>query len=105
MANETRTIWQKKVKPTKQGLGFSPVKLKIHKKTAAYITADEVDENDEIMVESPRISVFDCLGRPSDRQSVFDRLSRPSALNTKRVVRFAKPRKPSFKRSARREKR
>ncbi|OMO88399.1 hypothetical protein COLO4_20276 [Corchorus olitorius] len=105
MANETRTIWQKKVKPTKQGLGFSPVKLKIHKKTAAYITADEVDENDEIMVESPRISVFDPLGRPSDRQSVFDRLSRPSALNTKRVVRFAKPRKPSFKRSARREKR
>ncbi|OMO98935.1 hypothetical protein COLO4_13591 [Corchorus olitorius] len=61
MANETRTIWQKKVKPTKQGLGFSPVKLKIHKKTAAYITADEVDENDEIMVESPRISVFDRL--------------------------------------------
>ncbi|OMO94041.1 hypothetical protein COLO4_16538 [Corchorus olitorius] len=105
MANETRTIWQKKVKPTKQGLGFSPVKLKIHKKTAAYITADEVDENDESMVESPRISVFDRLGRPSDRQSVFDRLSRPSALNTKRVVRFAKPRKPSFMRSARREKR
>ncbi|OMO76521.1 hypothetical protein COLO4_25539 [Corchorus olitorius] len=45
------------------------------------------------------------IGKPSDRQSVFDRLSRPSALNTKRVVRFAKPRKPSFKRSARREKR
>ncbi|OMO88381.1 hypothetical protein COLO4_20281 [Corchorus olitorius] len=105
MANETRAIWQKKVKPTKQGLGFSPVKLKIHKKTATYITHDEVDENDESMVESPRILVFDRLGRPSDRQSVFDRLSRPSALNTKRVVRFAKPRKPSFKRSARREKR
>ncbi|OMO93972.1 hypothetical protein CCACVL1_06239 [Corchorus capsularis] len=67
MANQTRTIWQKKVKPSKQGLGFSPVKLKIHKKTTAYITVDEVD--DESLAESPRISVFDRLGRPSDRQS------------------------------------
>ncbi|OMO53362.1 hypothetical protein CCACVL1_28687, partial [Corchorus capsularis] len=61
MANEIRTIWQKKVRPSKQGLGFSPVKLKIHKKTAAYVTVDEVDENDESLVESPRISVFDRL--------------------------------------------
>ncbi|OMO68077.1 hypothetical protein CCACVL1_20095 [Corchorus capsularis] len=66
MANETRTIWQKKVKPSKQGLGFSPVKLKIHKKTATYITIDEVDENDESLVRSPRISAFDRLGRLID---------------------------------------
>ena len=45
-------------KTEKPKLGFSPLKLKIHKEASRYITIKEVDEEEKIQVKPPRVSVF-----------------------------------------------
>ena len=52
-------------KIAKHKLGFSPLKLKIHREASRHITIKEVDEEEEIQVEPPRVSVFNRLSTPS----------------------------------------
>ena len=45
-------------KTVKPKLGFSPLKLKIHKEASSHITIKEVDEDEKIQVEPFKVSVF-----------------------------------------------
>ena len=45
-------------KIAKSKLGFSPLKLKIHKEASSHITIKEVDEDEKIQVEPFKVSVF-----------------------------------------------
>ena len=60
-------------KATKPGLGLPPLKLKIYKKVSRHITAEEVNEEEETPVESPRSSLFHRLGACSTQNSVDDK--------------------------------
>ena len=54
------------------GLGFFPLKLKIHKETSRYINAKEIPEEQKDSIEPSRPSVFSHLGTHSTQISVFD---------------------------------
>ena len=53
-------------KTTKPKLGFSPLKLKIHKKVSRHITTKKVDKKEEIQVEPLRSFVFNRLSTLHD---------------------------------------
>ena len=60
-STKTPTMRLKNTNSTKTGkpkLGFSPLKLKIHKEASRYITIKEVDEEEKIQVKPPRVSMF-----------------------------------------------
>ena len=57
-------VWRKNddfVPTSKLGLGFSLVKLKIHKETSRYINVEEIS-NDGNSIKPPRSLVFNRLG-------------------------------------------
>ena len=58
-------MWLKKIdfaKAVRLGLRFPPLKLKILREASRHITVEEVNEEEEIQVESLRASVFNQLG-------------------------------------------
>ena len=58
---KAQKVWLEKTdsaKAAKSGLGLPPLKLKIHREVSRHITAEEVNEEEETQVESPRPSVF-----------------------------------------------
>ena len=72
VAAKANKVWLKKTdsaRSTKPGLGFPPLKLKINREASRHITAEEVNEEEEIQVESPRPSVFSRLGARSIQTS------------------------------------
>ena len=65
-------MWLKKTdsaRSARPGLGFPPLKLKINREVSRHITAEKVNEKEEIQVESPRPSVFNRLGARSTQTS------------------------------------
>ncbi|XWS16710.1 hypothetical protein CRYUN_Cryun33cG0000600 [Craigia yunnanensis] len=71
-------VWRKKyalIPTSRHGLGFSPLKLKIHKKTSRYINVEEFFDDHGNSIKPPRSSVFNRLGVHATQSSVFDRLS------------------------------
>ena len=82
---KAQKVWLEKAnsaKATKSGLGLPPLKLKIHREVSRHITVEEVDEEEETQVKSPRPSVFHRLGtHPTqtsvdDKEEVLNRLSK-----------------------------
>ena len=58
---KAQKVWLEKAdsaKAAKSGLGLPPLKLKIHREVSRHITTEEVNEEEETQVESPRPSVF-----------------------------------------------
>ena len=83
-------MWLKKTDSarfTRPGLGFPPLKLKINREVSRHITAEKVNEKEEIQVESPRPSVFSRLGACStqtsddEKEKVLVQLSKSSVFN------------------------
>ena len=83
-------MWLKKTdsaKPARPGLGFPLLKLKINKEASRHITTEEVNEEEEIQVESPRPSVFSRLGARStqtsddEKEEVLDQPSKSSVFS------------------------
>ena len=79
-------------KAVKSGLRLPPLKLKIHREVSRHITAEEVNEEEETQVESPRPSVFHRLGAcptetsVDDKEEVLDKPSKPSVFNRLEVA-------------------
>ena len=70
-------VWRKKddfIPTSRLGLGFSPLKLKIHKETSRYINVEEISD-DGNSIKPPRSLVFNRLGVHATQSSMFDRLS------------------------------
>ena len=71
-STKTNNVWLKKTdsaRSARLGLGFPPLKLKINREASRHITAEEVNEEEEIQVESPRPFVFSRLGARSIQTS------------------------------------
>ena len=71
-------VWRKKddfIPTSRLGLGFSPLKLKIHKKTSRYINVEEISDVHGNSIKPLRSSVFNRLEVHATRSSMFDRLS------------------------------
>ena len=67
-STKVNNVWLKKTdsaKLVRPELGFPPLKLKINREALRHITVEEVNEEEEIQVESPRPSVFSRLGARS----------------------------------------
>ena len=68
-STKANKVWLKNTdsaKPARPGLGFPPLKLKINRKASRHISAEEVNEEEEIQVEPLRPSIFSRLGAHSN---------------------------------------
>ena len=71
-STKANKVWLKKTdsaRSARPGLGFPPLKLKINREASRHITAEKVNEEEEIQVEPLKHSIFNRLGARSTQTS------------------------------------